>query len=84
MPSVLIRNLPPETHLALKLRAAQHDRSTEAEIRAILEDAVKPAGRLQIGTALNSLARQAVVTNKDIENLNKVLRSNPAEPMSFE
>jgi antitoxin FitA len=30
MSSVTIRNLSEETHRALKLRAAQHNRSTEA------------------------------------------------------
>ena len=34
MPAVTIRNLSEETHRALKVRAAQHSRSTEAEIRA--------------------------------------------------
>lgn len=29
---VTVRNLPAETLRALKLRAVQHDRSTEAEI----------------------------------------------------
>ena len=35
--AVTIRNLSPETHRALKLRAARNGRSTEAEIRDILE-----------------------------------------------
>ena len=34
MPAVTIRNLSEETHRALKLRAAHHGRSTEAEIRS--------------------------------------------------
>ncbi len=33
MPVVTVRNLSEETHIALKLRAAQYGRSTEAEIR---------------------------------------------------
>lgn len=41
MAAVTIRNLPEGTHRALKLRAAKHGRSTEAEIRAILEEAVR-------------------------------------------
>lgn len=39
MAAVTIRNLPEEIHRALKMRAAQHNRSTEAEMRAILETA---------------------------------------------
>ena len=42
MSSVTVRNLPEATHRALKHRAAQHGRSTEAEIRHILETAVRP------------------------------------------
>jgi plasmid stability protein len=43
MAAVVIRNLPDATHRALKLRAKANGRSTEAEIRVILENAVKPA-----------------------------------------
>lgn len=53
MSSVTVRNLPEETHRALKLRAAQHGRSTEAEIRNILESAVRP--KVGIGSALAAI-----------------------------
>ena len=53
MASVTVRNLPEETHRALKLRAAQHGRSTEAEIRYILESAVRP--KVGIGSALAAI-----------------------------
>ena len=42
MPAVTIRNLSEETHRAHKLRAAHHGRSAEAEMRDILETAVRP------------------------------------------
>ena len=42
MAAVTIRNLPDETHRAIKARAARNGRSTEAEIREILGEAVKP------------------------------------------
>lgn len=41
MAAVVIRNLPEATHRALKRRAKSHGRSTEAEIRDILDKAVK-------------------------------------------
>ena len=53
MSSVTVRNLPEATHRALKHRAAQHGRSTEAEIRHILEAAVQPGRGL--GSALAAL-----------------------------
>jgi plasmid stability protein len=48
MAVITVRSLPEETHRALRLRAALHGRSTEAEIRLILEEAVRPAGRVRI------------------------------------
>jgi len=52
MPTLTVRGLPEEVHRGLKLRAAQHGRSTEAEVREILEDAVRPKARVRIGSAL--------------------------------
>ena len=88
MAAVTIRNLPEEVHRALKVRAARHDRSTEAEMRAILEAAVRPEGRLRLGTALSEASRQLGLTNADIEALEHALEEvrdrRPAEPMTFE
>ena len=88
MAAVTIRNLSAETHRALKLRAAQHNRSTEAEMRAILEAAVRPEGRLRLGTALSAASREMGLTNADIEALEQTLEQvrdrQPAEPMTFE
>ena len=58
MAVVTVRNLPDETHRALRLRAAQHGRSTEAEIRVILEEAVRPEGRVKIGSALAAFGQR--------------------------
>lgn len=44
MADISIRNLDDAVRERLRLRAAQHGRSMEAEIRVILEDAVR-AGR---------------------------------------
>ncbi len=52
MASVTVRNLPDDVHKALRVRAAQNGRSTEAEIRMILEEAVKSKKRLLIGSEL--------------------------------
>ena len=88
MAAVTIRNLPEEVHRALKVRAARHDRSTEAEMRAILEAAVRPEGRLLLGTALSEASRELGLTNADIEalesSLEQVRDRRPAEPMGFE
>lgn len=84
MAAVTIRNLSAETHRALKVRAAQHNRSAEAEMRAILEDAVRPAVRLRIGTALADMSRKIGLTNADVEALGQARNKKPAEPLRFE
>jgi plasmid stability protein len=55
---VTIRNLLEETHRALRMRAAEHGRSTEAEIRFILEEAVRPKESMKLGSALQALGQQ--------------------------
>lgn len=40
MATLTIKNVPEATRRALKARAAAHNRSMEAEVRATLEDAV--------------------------------------------
>lgn len=88
MAAVTIRNLSDEAHRALKLRAASHNRSAEAEMRAILEAAVRPEGRLLLGTALAELSRKNGLTNADVEALEQAIEdardTRPAEPMRFE
>ncbi|EQD37399.1 plasmid stability protein-like protein [mine drainage metagenome] len=51
-------NLPEQTHRAQRMRGAQHGRSAEAEIRVILEDAVRPEGRVRIGSALAAFGQR--------------------------
>lgn len=78
MASITVRNLPDETHRALRVRAAQNGRSTEAEIRAILEEAVRPKDRLKIGSAL------AAFGDKYNLDLNIVRDQEPGRIATFE
>ena len=55
MAMLTIRNLPDDVHRALRVRAAQHGRSTEAEVRDILAAAVMPESRILMGDALAAL-----------------------------
>jgi plasmid stability protein len=85
MPSVTIRNVPDEVHRALRIRAAQHGRSTEAEIRAILEQATKPEGRVQLGSLLASIAQETgPLTDEEIAVFESVRVKTPARAASFE
>jgi antitoxin FitA len=83
MPAVTIRNLSEETHRALKVRAARHNRSAEAEMRAILEDAVRPPDRPRLGTALAEMSRKIGLTNADVDALERARDTKPADPMRF-
>ena len=84
MPALTIRNLPAETHRALRVRAAEHGRSTEAEIRDILEKAARPEGRIRLGSLLAAIGREAGLTNEDVEAIRQVRDQTPAAPMTFE
>lgn len=57
MAAIVIRNLSPQTHRALQARAVRHGRSTEAEVRTILDEAVRPTARVKLGSALAALAQ---------------------------
>jgi plasmid stability protein len=79
MPAVTVRNLPQETHRALKLRAAHNGRSTEAEIRVILEEAVAPRTRFKIGSELAAFGKSFGGIDLEI-----IRDKTPAEPAVFE
>jgi antitoxin FitA len=84
MASITIRNVPDDVHRALRVRAAQHGRSAEAEIREILEQAVKPPKRVRLGDALAALGRKVGLTDEDIAAIDQMRNKSPAEPMKFE
>ena len=84
MAMLTVRNLPDDVHRALRVRAAQHGHSTEAEVREILAMAVKPESRVRVGEALAALGRQIGLTNEDFEIFEQVKDTTPAEPLRFE
>lgn len=59
MAAITVRHLSDETHRALKARAAANNRSTEAEVRSILDAAVAPPGRVELGSLLAGIGRAA-------------------------
>ncbi len=85
MASITVRNIPDEVHRALRARAAKHGRSTEAEVRAILEQAARPEGRLKLGSLLASVTHEAgPLTDAEAESINQVRDKTPAKPLDFE
>ena len=79
MAAVTVRNLPEETHRALRVRAARHGRSTEAEIRTILEEAVRPEARLKMGSELQAFGQRFGGVELELTR-----DPSPIEPAIFE
>ncbi|MGC8501083.1 MAG: FitA-like ribbon-helix-helix domain-containing protein [Leptospirillia bacterium] len=79
MARLTVRNLPDDIHRALRVRAAQHGQSTEAEVREILADAVKAETRVRPGDALAELGRKIGLASDDLELLPQASDKTPAE-----
>lgn len=84
MAVLTVRNVPEDVHRALRLRAAQHGRSTEAEVREILASVVKPATRLRMGEALAAIGRTIGLSNADLDLIEGMHDQTSAEPVSFD
>jgi antitoxin FitA len=79
MASLNVRNLSDATHKALRIRAAQHGRSVEAEIRVILDDAVSPQEKTGLGARLTAIGRDFGGVELDIAR-----DRTPIDPAQFE
>ena len=55
MSTLTIRKVPDEVHRALRVRAALNGRSAEAEVRAIIENAVAP--KVNMAEALGAIGK---------------------------
>ena len=75
--AVTIRNLPDETLRALKKRAEQCGRSTEAEMRLILQNAVRP--QRGMGTVLAEIGRKTTAAL----NFRRARRRSPVRPVNL-
>ena len=84
MATLTVRNVPDEVHRALRVRAAEHGRSAEAEVRAILAESLKPQERVRMGDALAALGRKVGLDDGDSEVFDKLRDKTPAQPMRFE
>jgi len=84
MATVTVRNLPDEVHRALRVRAAHHGRSTEAEIRDILEATTRPSERLHMGAALAELGQRIGLTDEQWCAIEQMRDRTPVKPITFE
>ena len=79
MGSLNVRNLSDATHKALRIQAARHGRSMEAEVRAILDDAMTPKRKPGLGSMLAAIGRDFGGVDLDIAR-----DRTQAEPANFE
>ena len=84
MAMLTVRNIPDEVHRALRMRAAQHGHSMEAEVRGILASAVNPDGRVKLGSLLADMGRRATLTDEEFAVFEQVRSKAVASPVSFE
>jgi plasmid stability protein len=84
MPSVTVRNVPDAVHRALRVRAAKHGRSAEAEIREILANAVQPEGRVKLGSLLASIGRKINLSDDEFSIFEQSRDKSPAKSVDFE
>ena len=84
MAMLTVRNISNEVHRALRVRAAQHGHSMEAEVREILESTVSPAGRVKLGSLLADMGRRAKLTDEEFAVFAQVRDKAPARPVNFE
>ncbi len=80
MSAITVRHLSPETHQALRERAARHHRSTEAEVRAILDAAADDGEKEGLGTLLARVGREAGV-GIDVARGSHTDRRDPSDPV---
>lgn len=84
MAMLTVRNLPAEVHRALRVRAARHGHSMEAEVREILKATVAPEGRVKLGSLLADIGRRAKLTNEEFEVFEQVRDKTPVRPVNFD
>ncbi len=83
MATLTVHNLPDELYRALRVRANLHGRSTEVEVRTILEETALPEVRVLLASILTTVGRRAKLANEEFANFLK-RDTTPARPIDFE
>lgn len=85
VPQIIIPDLPADVHQRLKLLAASHGRSLEAEVCAILKAVIRPESELGLGEALwNLVGPDGRLTEAEWAIFEGQRDCTPAEPMTFD
>ena len=84
MAMLIVRNIPDAVHRALRVRAGRQGHSMEAEVRAILETAVSPAGRVKLGSLLADMGRQAKLSDAEFAVFDQVRETAASRTVNFD
>lgn len=79
--TVTIRGIPEDIYRAIRVRAAQHGRSLQAEVLAIFEEAVKPEKRVKLGDLLAEIGQEVKLTDEELANFQR--DDSPARVVEF-
>lgn len=79
MSQILVRQLAPEAHRALKARARKMHRSAESIAREILEGSLLPESRLGFGDRM-----AALWTGADLSGIELERDKTPYEPIDLQ
>ena len=77
MPTLTIRDIEEELHSRLRLRAARHGRSMEAEVRDILREALTAPDANKLGTRIHQ--RFASIGGANLEQPTRTERPRAAK-----
>ena len=82
MAMLTVRNPPDEVHRALRAQAARRGCTTEAEVRAILEETVLPEGRVRPGSLLTAVGVRAGLSEEEFAAVGRreMAPSRPPRP----
>lgn len=80
--SITVRNIPAETHRALRVQAAKQGHSLQAELWEIITNAVKPKERMKLGDLLENISNAVNLTDKELTYFER--DKTPASAASFD
>ena len=83
MAMMTVRNIPDEVHRAIRVQAAMHGRSAEAEVREILKTSAMPKERVKLGSMLAEIGQQLDLNDEEQTIFEQVRDKAPAKPVDF-
>lgn len=80
MTTLTVRNLPEEMLVTLRIRAAQHGQSMEAEVLEILETALNLREHVKLGSLLADIGQQTQLSDEELAVLEQTRDKRARHP----